>query len=171
MVASNTFREVLFYRVSVIPINVPPLRERRDDIELLATHFLKKYANAAQKSILRISADSKAMLRLYDWPGNVRQLENTIERAVAMETNEELQVQMDTDSPRARAAAASANGNHSVPFDGMDFEKYVAGIERSLVEQALNQAGGVQTRAAELLKVSYRSFRHLVKKYSISAAD
>src|SRR5216684_3282257 len=108
MVAANTFREDLFYRVSVIPINVPPLRERRDDIELLATHFLKKYANAAQKSILRISADSKAMLRLYDWPGNVRQLENTIERAVAMETNEELQVQMDTDSPRARAAAASA---------------------------------------------------------------
>ena len=83
MVAANTFREDLFYRVSVIPINVPPLRERRDDIDLLATHFLKKYANAAQKSIVRISADSKAMLRLYDWPGNVRQLENTIERAVA----------------------------------------------------------------------------------------
>jgi DNA-binding NtrC family response regulator len=80
-------------------------------------------------------------------------------------------VQMDTESPRARAAAASANGNHSVPFAGLDFDKYVADIERSLVEQALNQAGGVQTRAAELLKVSYRSFRHLVKKYSISAAD
>ena len=171
MVTANTFREDLFYRVSVIPINVPPLRERRDDIELLATHFLKKYANAAQKSILRISADSKAMLRLYDWPGNVRQLENTIERAVALETGEELQVQMDSDSPRARAAAASANGNHSVPFDGLDFDKYVADIERSLVEQALNQSGGVQTRAAELLKVSYRSFRHLVKKYSISSSD
>jgi two-component system response regulator PilR (NtrC family) len=171
MVAGNTFREDLFYRVSVIPITVPPLRERREDIDLLSSHFLKKYANAAQKSILRISADSKVMLRLYDWPGNVRQLENTIERAVAMETTEELQVQMDADSPRARAAAASANGHHSVPFDGLDFEKYVAGIERSLVEQALNQAGGVQTRAAELLKVSYRSFRHLVKKYSISSAD
>jgi two-component system, NtrC family, response regulator PilR len=171
MVAANTFREDLFYRVSVIPITVPPLRERREDIDLLSAHFLKKYANAAQKSILRISADSKVMLRLYDWPGNVRQLENTIERAVALETTEELQVQMDADSPRARAAAASANGNHSVPFDGLDFEKYVASIERSLVEQALNQAGGVQTRAAELLKVSYRSFRHLVKKYSISAAD
>lgn len=171
MVAANTFREDLFYRVSVIPINVPPLRERRDDIELLATHFLKKYANAAQKSILRISADSNAMLRLYDWPGNVRQLENTIERAVALETGQELQVQMDAESPRARAAAASANGNHNVPFDGLDFEKYVANIERSLVEQALNQSGGVQTRAAELLKVSYRSFRHLVKKYSISSSD
>jgi len=108
MVTANTFREDLFYRVSVIPINVPPLRERRDDIELLATHFLKKYANAAQKSILRISADSNATLRLYDWPGNVRQLENTIERAVALETGQELQVQMDAESPRARAAAASA---------------------------------------------------------------
>jgi two-component system, NtrC family, response regulator PilR len=171
MVAANTFREDLFYRVSVIPINVPPLRDRRDDIDLLANHFLKKYAYAAQKSIVRISAESKAMLRLYDWPGNVRQLENTIERAAAMESTDELHVQMDTESPRARAAAASANGNHSVPFAGLDFDKYVADIERSLVEQALNQAGGVQTRAAELLKVSYRSFRHLVKKYSISAAD
>jgi two-component system, NtrC family, response regulator PilR len=171
MVAANTFREDLFYRVSVIPVNVPPLRDRRDDIDLLGNHFLKKYAYAAQKSIVRISAESKAMLRLYDWPGNVRQLENTIERAVAMETTDELHVQMDTESPRARAAAASANGNHSVPFAGLDFDKYVADIERSLVEQALNQAGGVQTRAAELLKVSYRSFRHLVKKYSISAAD
>jgi len=171
MVAANTFREDLYYRVSVIPINVPPLRERRDDIDLLATHFLKKYANAAQKSILRLSADAKTTLRSYDWPGNVRQLENTIERAVAMEMSDELRVQMDHETPRARAAAASANGHHSVPFDGMDFEKYVADIERSLVEQALSQAGGVQTRAAELLKVSYRSFRHLVKKYSISAAD
>jgi two-component system response regulator PilR (NtrC family) len=171
MVAANTFREDLFYRVSVIPINVPPLRDRRDDIDLLASHFLKKYANAAQKSILRLSADSKATLRMFDWPGNVRQLENTIERAVAMEMSDELRVQMDTEPPRARAAAASANGHHSVPFDGLDFEKYVADIERSLVEQALSKAGGVQTRAAELLKVSYRSFRHLVKKYSISAAD
>jgi two-component system, NtrC family, response regulator PilR len=169
MVAASTFREDLYYRVSVIPIQVPPLRERRDDIELLASHFLRKYAAAAQKSILRISPDSLAALRAADWPGNVRQLENTIERAVALETGDELKVELDPDRPRARAAAAGAgnNGHVAVPQDGLDFEQYVADIERSLIEQALQQSGGVQTRAAELLKVSYRSFRHLVKKYDI----
>ncbi|HLY91932.1 MAG TPA: sigma-54 dependent transcriptional regulator [Candidatus Angelobacter sp.] len=169
MVASNTFREDLYYRVSVIPIQVPPLRERREDVELLANHFLKKYANAAQKSIVRIRPESLEALRNFEWPGNVRQLENTIERAVAMETGGELRIDLDADQPRARAAAASSNGHHppSVSSDGVDFEKYVADIERSLIESALAQSGGVQTRAAELLKVSYRSFRHLLKKYDI----
>ncbi|HET9838651.1 MAG TPA: sigma-54 dependent transcriptional regulator [Candidatus Angelobacter sp.] len=169
MVAANTFREDLYYRVSVIPILVPPLRERREDVELLANHFLKKYAHAAQKSILRIRPESLEALRNFEWPGNVRQLENTIERAVAMETGEELRIDLDADHPRARAAAASSNGHHppSVSSDGVDFEKYVADIERSLIESALAQSGGVQTRAAELLKVSYRSFRHLLKKYDI----
>jgi two-component system response regulator PilR (NtrC family) len=170
MVAANTFREDLYYRVSVIPIQVPPLRERRDDVELLANHFLKKYANAAQKSILRIRPESLEALKKSDWPGNVRQLENTIERAVAMATGEELRIDLEADHPRAAAAAVSSNGNGyhpSVSSEGIDFEKYVADIERSLIESALQQSGGVQTRAAELLKVSYRSFRHLLKKYDI----
>jgi two-component system response regulator PilR (NtrC family) len=168
MVADNTFREDLYYRVSVIPIQVPPLRERREDVELLANHFLKKYANAAQKSILRIRPDSLEALRNFNWPGNVRQLENTIERAVAMETGEELRIDLEADHPPVRAVAASSNGHHpTVSPDGVDFEKYVADIERSLIESALQQSGGVQTRAAELLKVSYRSFRHLLKKYDI----
>ncbi|HEY1939633.1 MAG TPA: sigma-54 dependent transcriptional regulator [Candidatus Angelobacter sp.] len=168
MVANNTFREDLYYRVSVIPIQVPPLRERREDVEQLANHFLKKYAAAAQKSILRIGRESLEALRGFEWPGNVRQLENTIERAVAMEMGDELRVDLEADRPRARAAAASTNGNSPhVTTDGIDFEKYVAGIERSLIESALEQSGGVQIRAAELLKVSYRSFRHLLKKYDI----
>jgi two-component system response regulator PilR (NtrC family) len=170
MIANGTFREDLFYRVSVIPIQVPALRERREDVELLANYFLKKYAGAAQKSILRIQQESLDALRNFEWPGNVRQLENTIERAVAMETGNELKVDLEADRPRARAATA-ANGNGSgglhVPTDGIDFEKYVAGVERSLIESALEQSGGVQIRAAELLKVSYRSFRHLLKKYDI----
>jgi two-component system response regulator PilR (NtrC family) len=149
----------------VIPIQVPPLRERRDDIQLLAVHFLKKYAAAAQKSILRLSGDSLAALRAYDWPGNVRELENTIERAVAMESSEELKVELDLGRPRA-TNGIGGNGV-AVTSDGLDFEKYVAGIERALIESALEQSGGVQTRAAELLKVSYRSFRHLLKKYNI----
>jgi two-component system response regulator PilR (NtrC family) len=169
MVASGTFREDLYYRVSVIPIQVPALRERRDDVELLAGYFLKKYATGAQKSILRIVPESLQALRNFEWPGNVRQLENTIERAVAMETGNELRVDLEADRPRARAAAAAGNGNGgpNVSTDGIDFEKYVAGIERSLIESALQQSGGVQIRAAELLKVSYRSFRHLLKKYDI----
>jgi two-component system, NtrC family, response regulator PilR len=169
MIANGTFREDLYYRVSVIPIQVPALRERREDVELLANHFLKKYSTAAQKSILRISQESLDALKAFEWPGNVRQLENTVERAVAMETGNELRVDLEADRPRARAAAASSNGHSSpdVPSDGIDFEKYVAGIERSLIESALQQSGGVQIRAAELLKVSYRSFRHLLKKYDI----
>ena len=167
MVANGTFREDLYYRVSVIPIQVPALRERRDDVDLLANHFLKKYSVAAQKSILRISQESLDALKAFEWPGNVRQLENTIERAVAMEMSNELKVDFEADRPRARAAAAASNGNPHVPNDGIDFEKYVAGVERSLIESALEQSGGVQIRAAELLKVSYRSFRHLLKKYDI----
>jgi two-component system response regulator PilR (NtrC family) len=169
MIVNGTFREDLYYRVSVIPIQVPALRERREDVELLANHFLKKYSTAAQKSILRVSQESLDALKTFDWPGNVRQLENTIERAVAMETGNELTIDLDADRPRARAAAASSNGHSSpdVPSDGIDFEKYVAGVERTLIESALQQSGGVQIRAAELLKVSYRSFRHLLKKYDI----
>src|SRR6516162_2550377 len=111
MVAAGTFREDLYYRVSVIPINVPPLRERREDVEMLANHFLKKYANAAQKSILRIRPESLATLGSFDWPGNVRQLENTIERAVAMETSDVLRVDLEPDQPPPRAAS-NGNGSH-----------------------------------------------------------
>ncbi len=171
LVAENNFREDLYYRLSVIPIEVPPLRDRREDIPLLAAHFLKKYAPAAGKSILRIAAASLRELCVFDWPGNVRQLENTVERAVAMETTDELRVPLPTERPRARAAAAAAGGaptaDSSLPPEGVDLELYVAGIERALIQSALKQSGGVQTRAADLLKLSYRSFRHLLKKYNI----
>src|SRR5256885_15299539 len=88
----KSFREVLYYRISVIPIEVPPLRSRQEDIPLLANHFLKRYVPAAGKNILRISEDSIDVLLAYEWPGNVRQLENTIERGVAMESGEVLNV-------------------------------------------------------------------------------
>jgi two-component system response regulator PilR (NtrC family) len=104
----------------------------------------------------------------FDWPGNVRQLENSMERAVALETTNELRVE----SPeKAKAMAASVNGSagiaREVSGEGLDFEQYVADIEKQLIQSALKQAGGVQMRAADLLKVSYRSFRHLLKKYDI----
>ena len=173
-VAENVFREDLYYRLNVIPIRVPPLRERREDIPLLANHFLKKYASAAGRSILRVNAPSLDSLCGYEWPGNVRQLENTVERAVALETTEELHVELPAERPKARAAAASGDGGTlpevgsavTLP-EGIGMETYVAGIERSLLQTALNQSGGVQTKAADVLGISYRSFRHLMKKYGL----
>ncbi|HLV87437.1 MAG TPA: sigma-54 dependent transcriptional regulator [Candidatus Sulfotelmatobacter sp.] len=173
-VTENLFREDLYYRLNVIPIRVPPLRERREDIPLLANHFLKKYATASGRSILRVHAGSLSALCEYDWPGNVRQLENTVERAVALETSEELHVEIPAERPKARAAAAAMGagglpeiGSDMTIPDGMQMENYVAGIERSLLQSALNQSGGVQTKAADVLGISYRSFRHLMKKYGL----
>jgi two-component system, NtrC family, response regulator PilR len=172
-VAENAFREDLYYRLNVIPITVPPLRDRREDVPLLVNHFLRKYAPAAGKSIAHVHAASLSSLASYEWPGNVRQLENTIERAVALETTDELHVELPAERPRARAAAAGA-GTDGVPItpgsvlpDGVDMEKYVAEIERSLLKSALAQSNGVQARAADVLKISYRSFRHLMKKYDL----
>ncbi len=167
MVADGAFREDLYYRISVIPIEVPPLRDRREDIPLLANHFLKKYVAASGKSIVRMASPSLHELQGYDWPGNVRQLENTIERAVAMESSDELNVELPAERSKIRVAATSGNGSVPIPTEGLDMERYVADLERTMLQTALRQSGGVQTRAAELLRLSYRSFRHLAKKYDI----
>ncbi len=181
-VTEGTFREDLYYRLNVIPIRVPALRERRDDVPLLANHFLKKYAPGAGKSLHGIAAASLEALTGYDWPGNVRQLENTIERAVALETTSELRVELPVERAKARAAAAGAETSFNttttttVPMpgasgsllpEGVNMENYVAQIERSLLQSALGQTHGVQVRAAEVLGISYRSFRHLMKKYEL----
>jgi two-component system response regulator PilR (NtrC family) len=169
-VADNTFREDLYYRLSVIPVSVPPLRQRREDIPLLVNHFLKKYAPGAGKSIQRVNPQSLEALGGYEWPGNVRQLENTIERAVALETGDELRVELPAEKAKARAAAAGVGlpgtAMSTLP-EGIEMETYVADIEKSLLLTALSQSNGVQTRAADLLKISYRSFRHLMKKYEL----
>jgi two-component system, NtrC family, response regulator PilR len=174
-VAENLFREDLYYRLNVIPIRVPNLRERREDILLLANHFLKKYAAAANRSILRVNKDSLDALCDYEWPGNVRQLENTVERAVALEMSDELHVELPAERPKARAAAAGAGvvgvvseiAPGAILPDGVGMEVYVANIERSLLQNALEHSSGVQTKAADLLGISYRSFRHLMKKYEL----
>ncbi|MBI3646458.1 MAG: sigma-54-dependent Fis family transcriptional regulator [Acidobacteriales bacterium] len=171
-VADGTFREALYYRLSVIPIRVPALRERREDIPLLANHFMKKYAPAAGKSIHSVEKASLEGLCGYDWPGNVRQLENTIERAVALELGSELHVELPVERPKARAVAAGAETAFSIPAgsvlpEGVNMENYVVQIERSLLQSALGQTHGVQVKAADLLGISYRSFRHLMKKYEL----
>jgi two-component system response regulator PilR (NtrC family) len=174
-VAENLFREDLYYRLNVIPIRVPNLRERREDIPLLVNHFLKKYAAAAGRSILRVDKNSFDSLCGYEWPGNVRQLENTVERAVALEMTDELHVELPAERPKARAAAAGAGvpgvtmeiAPDAVLPEGVGMESYVANIERTLLQNALEHSSGVQTKAADLLGISYRSFRHLMKKYEL----
>ena len=174
-VAEGTFREDLYYRLNVIPVRVPPLRERQEDIPLLVNHFVKKYAPAAGKSIMRVNPQCLAALCEYEWPGNVRQLENAVERAVALEATEELHVELPAEKAKAKAAAAAVGGSPgflpptsgAVLPDGIGMEKYVAQIERTLLQSALGQCNGVQTRAADLLGISYRSFRHLMKKYEL----
>src|SRR5215475_11909636 len=133
-VAENTFREDLYYRLNVIPVSVPPLRERREDVALLVNHFLKKYAPAAGRNISRVNQQSLQALCNYEWPGNVRQLENAVERAVALETSEELHVELTVERPKTRAAAAGFGPSGvispgSVLPDGVDMENYVADIE------------------------------------------
>ena len=122
------------------------------------------------KNAVRISSESMKTMQGYDWPGNVRVLENTIERAVAMSQGEELQVALPSNGNHGAISTASGGGAHGVvlPAEGIDLERYVADIEKSLLQSALRRCNGTQTRAAELLKLSYRSFRHMMKKYELS---
>jgi two-component system response regulator PilR (NtrC family) len=170
LVQDGQFREDLYYRLSVIPVQVPPLRDRGDDIVLLANHFLKKFAVQMGKNVVRLSPESLSTMKGYDWPGNVRVLENTIERAVAMSTEEELRVDLPNSGASSIPTAAANAGALGVvlPTDGIDLERYIADVEKSLLQSALRRSSGIQTRAAELLHLSYRSFRHMMKKYDLS---
>jgi len=164
MVAENQFREDLFYRISVIPIELPPLRHRRDDIPLLADHFLARLNASMGKKIHRVSDEALKKIESYDWPGNVRELENAMERAFILETLDELSAQRLPDSvstnPRMRAVA-------DFPHEGFDLESYVENLQKGFLEEALRRTDGVQVKAAELLRMSYRSFRHYMQKYNI----
>ena len=167
-IAEGRFREDLYYRLSVIPIQLPPLRERREDIALLARHFLERFRKTMEKPIEAISPEAMTRLEFYEWPGNVRELENTMERAVALETGREISLRVLPD----RIAGYSGTDGLGVqaaefPDKGLDFEKEIAAAERRYLQAALEKAGGVRTRASELLGISYRSFRHFAKKHNL----
>ena len=170
-VAEGRFREDLFYRINVIPIVLPPLRDRREDIPLLAEHFLAKYSEQMGKPISAISRPAMDLLQKHDWPGNIRELENVIERAVALEGTPSVQSESLPPVVRggsARAATpASGAGRELLPAEGLDLEARVQEIERGYIAQALERANGVQVKAAELLGMSFRSFRYYVKKYNL----
>src|SRR6516225_633708 len=170
-ISAGEFREDLYYRLSVIPIHVPALRERREDIPLLARHFLEHFRKAMEKPIQGIAPEAMNLLESYDWPGNVRELENTIERAVALESGPEVSPRVLPERVNGISPAVSASLSHSddvqIPPEGIDFEQVVAGTERRYLQAALLKADGVRTQAAEILKISYRSFRHYAKKHNL----
>ena len=170
-IANGEFREDLFYRLSVIPLHVPALRDRREDIPLLARHFLERFRNSMSKHIEAISLQAMRRLESYDWPGNVRELENTIERAVALESGPEISLGVlpDRVAGTSPAVVAVLGQSESVQFPdaGIDFERVIAETEKRYLQAALDRAGGVRTQAAELLRISYRSFRHFAKKHSL----
>src|SRR6184192_3161737 len=140
----------------------------REDIPLLARHFLERFRKTMEKPIDAISPEAMSKLEAYDWPGNVRELENTMERAVALETGKEISVRVLPDRILGYAGTPlGAAEGIELPEDGVDFEKVVAATERMYLQAALEKAGGVRTRASEFLKITYRSFRHYAKKHSL----
>ncbi|HEV8487270.1 MAG TPA: sigma-54 dependent transcriptional regulator [Blastocatellia bacterium] len=180
MVENGTFRNDLFYRISVIPIELPPLRARRADIPDLVRHFLNKYSAAASRPALDIAEDAMHYLENYDWPGNVRELENTIERAVALEPATVKLPGRPGEGPYPDGVIKPERlperilkykprniTDLELPEDGIDLEGYLAQLEKDYIIRALQRTTGNQTRAAEILNMSVRSLRHLLDKHKI----
>ena len=166
MVREKRFREDLYYRINVIAVQMPPLREKREDIPSLASHFLAKYNKIMGKRIREISPEAMRQLMEYGWPGNVRELENVIERAVALEGSDRI-----LPASFNREVATRTDTAQPLPVvlndTGIDLETQLERLRERFMNEALNRTHGVQTRAAELLGMSFRSFRYFAKKYNL----
>jgi DNA-binding NtrC family response regulator len=159
MVADGKFQEDLYYRLNVIPIVLPPLRERPDDIPVLIDHFVEKHRQRTGKRIERVEPEVIDALRAYNWPGNVRELENTIERAVVLATG-----------PIVTASSISLLGATSTPSSGLPsprLHQNIEWVERETIRRALQQSGGVKKDAAELMGISQRALSYYLAKYRI----
>ena len=175
LVAEGRFREDLFYRINVIPMHLPPLRDRREDIPLLADHFLGKYAEQMHKPVLTISHEAIVLLQGYGWPGNVRELENVIERAVALEQSPTvLPDSLPADVRGGRGQPVTPGAPEQIAMaplpdlgEGFDLEARGEDFYRHYMSLALERAGGVQVKAAEMLGMSFRSFRYYAKKFNV----
>jgi two-component system response regulator PilR (NtrC family) len=163
--ARGTFRQDLYYRLNVILLHLPPLRERREDIPLLVDHFLREFAEGSGAPARVVSPEALAALESYAWPGNVRELENVIERAVTLERGAVIGAEAFPDPLRGRPAPDVTP--IELPPEGLNLDALIEGIERDLLGQALRRSGGVQTRAAQLLQTSFRSFRYRLQKYGL----
>jgi two-component system, NtrC family, response regulator PilR len=175
MVSDGKFREDLYYRVNVIQVQLPPLRERREDIPLLAEHFLAKFNEGVEKPVRSISNEAMELLQAHHWPGNVRELENAIERAVALERTqvvlpESLPAQVRAGA-RGVGPSEASTGQRAAGMpelgEGFDLEALGEEFYRHYIALALDRAGGVQTKAAEMLGMSFRSFRYYAKKFNL----
>jgi two-component system response regulator PilR (NtrC family) len=164
-VANGRFREDLYYRLNVIEIPLPPLRERRDDIPLLAQHFVEKYSRELGKTVDGVDADALARLQAYAFPGNVRELENVIERAVALCRGPRIDLELLPPAVVERRSAPRPGGRAPERVGNLD--ELVSAYERSLLLEALEQAGGVKKRAAARLGISFRSFRYRLEKLGL----
>ncbi len=168
MVKQGTFRQDLYYRLNVINIRTPSLRERKEDIPLLAAYFLKKYNERLNKNIGGISLEAMEAMKKYDYPGNVRELENVIERTVALESGATIlpeSLPPFVNTPTGRKLASS----HEIEIgpDGVELDKVMGQIEKELIVKAIHSAGGVKKRAAKLLHITFRSMRYRVEKYNL----
>ncbi len=166
-IAEGGFREDLYYRLNVIRIPLPPLRERKEDIPILARHFLEKYAKELKKPVKKVSEEAEQLFLKYNWPGNVRELENVIERAVSLEQTEVILPESIPDKVRGREAALGLIASLTLPPTGLDLEKTLEEIERKLLKEALLQSRGVRSQAAEMLGLSFRAFRYRLIKLEL----
>src|SRR2546427_803983 len=163
-VADGALREDLFYRLNVIPVHLPPLRERREDIPPLVAHFVPRLSAELGRPVRSVTPEALAILEHYHWPGNVRELENVIERALVLGSGDTLEASaLPPDLRRPRNVQEIPV---EVPEEGLDLEATLSQIEQRYIQMALARTGGVQTRAADLLRVSFRQFRYKLQKYA-----
>jgi two-component system response regulator PilR (NtrC family) len=167
MVSNDQFREDFYYRISVIPIHVPPLRQRPEDIEPLARHFLRKFALQMAKPLSDFDSEATEALKRCSWPGNVRELENAVEHAVAVSEERDRLVHLTHLPESVTGIALRGEKVFQIPTEGLDFENQISQVEKQYLLAALQAAGGVRLHAADLLHMSYRSFRHYAKKHGI----
>ena len=170
LVAEGKFREDLFYRINVIPIPLPPLRARVEDIAPLTQYFIAKICKEQRIPEKKISTEAMRLLEAYPWPGNVRELENTIERTVALEPGPVITVSSLPESI-ALGVMTRVPDFESLPQEGINLESYLEAVGKRLMREALDRCEGVQTKAAELLHMSFRSFRYYAKKYALVHRD
>jgi DNA-binding NtrC family response regulator len=172
-VKRGTFREDLFYRLNVIPVTVPPLRERKGDIPFLVGHFLGKYAMSMGKKVTGITREALDMLFEQDWPGNVRELENTIQRAVALATGRDItpgEITERSSSSTPLPTDARTSGDTLLPPGGIRLENQLEDLERAYIQEALRRCDNVVTRAADLLHINVRALRYRIKKLDLRPA-
>jgi two-component system response regulator PilR (NtrC family) len=168
---TGLFREDLYYRLNVIRISLPPLREREDDIPLLVDHFLAKFAREQGKQIEKVSSLAARVLSNYDYPGNVRELENLIERCVTLERSDQLTAENLPPKLVEQPPPASAPGEMDIPPDGIDLNRVTEEVERQLVSRALALTGGNRSRASRLLGISLRSLRYRLVKLGMDSDE